>query len=465
MATNPTIPSLFILLLSAALPACNKVLDVPAPPGQIGVAAAFGDSTTAVAAVTGVYVQMAGHGQFEWSGISYNTARSADEVINRLGTDSFAENSLLYTNTGVRLMWQQGFTSLLQINTNISGLKASTGLSIALQHQLLGEMFFCRAFVNFYLVNLWGDAVPLVTSPNAAVNAFAKSENHEQLYTQIIADLLEAQHDLSISYPSAGRARPNVMAVDALLARVYLYQQRYNEAISLAGTVIGSNLYSPLPPLSGVFLATSREAIWQLLPPNFNGPDPVGEAYIYHYSPSGVTPELLAAFEPGDLRRQTWIGTNTSYSDTFKIPYKYKNGFFTNDSLPIEYYVVLRLAEQFLIRAEANARLGQTSASVADLNIIRIRAGLPALADTLTQAQCIAAVQQERRVELFSEWGHRWLDLKRWPGVTNPSLTRADEVLGAYKSGWQPTDRYYPVPQYELQVNPNLVQNPGYPNH
>ena len=463
MATNSTIPLIFLLLLSAALPACDKVLNVPAPPGQIGVAAAFGDSTSAVAAVTGIYVQMGSHGQFEWSGISYNAGRSADEVVYHLGTDSFAENSLLYTNTSIRTMWLQGFASLLAINTNISGLQASTGLSIGLQRQLLGEMFFCRAFVDFYLVNLWGDAVPLITSPDVAVNASAKSQNHEQLYSQIIADLLEARHDLSMTYPSAGRVRPNVMAVDALLARVYLYQQRYSEAVGQASIVIGSNLYSPLPPTGDVFLATSREAIWQLLPPNFDGPGEVGEAFIYHYSPSGITPQLLAAFEPGDLRRQNWITTNTYYSDTSKVPYKYKNGFSNNDSLPTEYYVVLRLAEQYLIRAEANVRLGQISAAIADLNIIRVRAGLPVLMDTLTQAQCITAVEHERQVELFSEWGHRWLDLKRWPGITNPSLTRADEVLGAYKPDWQSTDKWYPVPSIDLQLNPYLLQNSGYP--
>lgn len=462
MTTKIILPLLFLLLLSAALPCCNKILDVPAPPGQTGVAAAFGDSTSAVAAVTGIYVLMGSHGYFEWSGISYNAARSADEVVYHLGTDSFAENSLLYNNTTIRLMWQQGFYSLIAINTNISGLRASTGLSVALQHQLLGEMLFCRAFVNFYLVNLWGDAVPLVTSPDVAVNASAKSENHRQLYTQIISDLLEAQHDLSIAYPGTERVRPNVMAADALLARVYLYQQRYSEAITLANTVIGSNLYSPLPPLGKVFLASSQETIWQIISPYFNGPGAVGDAYVYYYNPSSVTPQLLAAFEPGDLRRQSWITTNVSYSDTFKIPYKYKNGVFNNDSLPTEYDVVLRLAEQYLIRAEANARLGQTSAAIADLNIIRARAGLPALADTLSPMQCIKAVEQERRVELFCEWGHRWLDLKRWPGIGNASLTRADEVLGAYKSGWQPTDQYYPVPQYDLQVDPNLVQNPGY---
>lgn len=129
----------------------------------------------------------------------------------------------------------------------------------------------------------------------------------------------------------------------------------------------------------------------------------------------------------------------------------------------LEYYTVLRLAEQYLIRAEANTRLGQTQAAIDDLNVVRARVALFALPASLSQQQCMNAVEQERRVELFTEWAHRWFDLKRWPGISNPNLTRADEVLGAIKPDWQPTDQWYPVPRSELQLNAFLVQNPGYP--
>ena len=73
------------------------------------------------------------------------------------------------------------------------------------------------------------------------------------------------------------------------------------------------------------------------------------------------------------------------------------------------------------------------------------------------------AVEQERRVELFTEWGHRWFDLKRWPGIADVNKSRANEVLGAIKPDWQSTDEWYPVPRTELQLNSFLVQNPGYP--
>jgi len=457
---------LFLIVLPAALESCNKILNASPPTIEIGITAAFDDSVSAVAAVTGVYTLINGNGEFIGGGLSYFPARSADEVIYHGFTDFFALDSLPTDNADVYDMWLEGFQNLAWINTNIDGLRPAKKISTFLQRQLLGESLFCRAFVYFYLVNLWGDAVPLITTADVGATRDAKSVPRQQIYTQIEADLLEAQSLLSDPYPSMGRVRPNRMAATALLARVYLYLDKYNDALLQANTVINSNLYSPLPPLSSVFLATSQEAIWQLLPPSYQGHlQPVGEAALYHQSKSSLTPQLLAAFEPGDLRRRFWVADNVYEGSAYTIPAKYKRLGSGIDSLPDEYYCILRLAEQYLIRAEANARLGQTAAAITDLNVIRTRAGLPALASTLSQPESIAAIEHERRVELFTEWGHRWLDLQRWPGIQTPTLSRADEVLGAVKTDWQPTDKYYPVPQKEIQLDPNLVQNPGYPAH
>ena len=467
MQTNTAIRCrlLLILLLSTGLGACNKLLEVPPPPNEVSMDHAFNDSASAVAVIAGIYNRMVSHGHFEWSGISFYTARSADDALTRIPgfIDNFAHDSLLYTSDEVLNMWEEGFNSLLTINTCIRGYQSANGLSPALQRQLLGESFFCRAFVNFYLVNIWGDAIPLITTPDMNVNQFAKSVPRQQVYDLIMADLLQAQALLTNAYAGEGRVRPNVMAATALLARVYLYQKRYSDAIAQATTVIGSNLYRPLPPPDSAFLQSGKEAIWQLMLTN-NNPylTSVGDAQIYLSSYSSLTTHLVAAFEPGDLRRQSWVIDikNNIYGFTVTTANKYKE---RNVSAFTEYNTVLRLAEQYLIRAEAYTRLGQTEAAIADLNVVRARAGLPALPASLTQQQCMSAVEQERRVEFFTEWGHRWFDLKRWPGINNPNVTRADEVLGAIKPDWQLTDQWYPVPRSELQLNTFLVQNPGYP--
>jgi hypothetical protein len=135
----------------------------------------------------------------------------------------------------------------------------------------------------------------------------------------------------------------------------------------------------------------------------------------------------------------------------FYYPYKYKSRL---SSGPAEYYIVFRISEQFLIRSEVRAYLNDLPGSIADLNKIRNRAGLP---NTLAndQSSLLAAIEAERRVELFTEWGHRWFDIKR--------TGRADLVLANEKgANWQPTDTLYPIPFGQIQLNQNLTQNPGY---
>lgn len=116
--------------------------------------------------------------------------------------------------------------------------------------------------------------------------------------------------------------------------------------------------------------------------------------------------------------------------------------------------MVLRLAEQYLIRAEARAQQNNLAGAAADLNAIRQRAGLEPLPDNLDKAAMLLAVEQERRIELFAEWGHRWFDLRR----TGRSLA----VLSPIKPDLTATDLWYPIPLSAINTNPFLTQNEGY---
>src|SRR5690606_22674358 len=164
---------------------------------------------------------------------------------------------------------------------------------------------------------------------------------------------------------------------------------------------------------------------------------------------------FLAQFEPGDLRATHWVGSVTNGASTWYFPFKYKLKVATASSQ--EYSVVMRLAETFLIRSEARARQANLPGAIADLDVIRQRAGLPLIADvnpSINQDEMLLAIEQERRSELFCE-NHRWYDLNR--------TDRADIVLGAVKQNWEPTDHLYPLPESELLINPLLApQNPGY---
>jgi len=157
-----------------------------------------------------------------------------------------------------------------------------------------------------------------------------------------------------------------------------------------------------------------------------------------------------------------WINVNTVNGKSYYYPYKYKA---TSTPLvnnvyapPTEYLMVMRLAEQYLIRAEARAQQNNIGAAQSDLNIIRKRAGL-SITTANDKNSLLTAIWHERQIELFSEWGHRWFDLKR-TGTADILMS----VICQRKGGvWNPEWKLYPIYFNELQVNPNLApNNPGY---
>ena len=161
-------------------------------------------------------------------------------------------------------------------------------------------------------------------------------------------------------------------------------------------------------------------------------------------------------FDINDARRNNWIGTFTDGVETWFYPFKYKvvptN---TQPNPPItESLTIFRLAEQYLIRAEARAQLSNVAGAQEDLNIIRSRANLPNTTAN-NQALLLEAIQEERRFELFTEGSHRFFDLKRTGQI--------DAILSAIKPNWETVDQLYPLPQSDFDKNPNLrPQNPGY---
>ena len=285
------------------------------------------------------------------------------------------------------------------------------------------------------------------------INRLLPRSSVNDVYTQIISDLQVAQGSLPKN--TSGNTRVNYYAATALLARVYLYQEKYSDAIIQTGKIIGSGNFTLESNLNDVFLATSSETICGLVPvitglqtlegfkfvPTSNT---VAPTYI-------ITKSLFTSFEPGDQRMLSWIGTDTVSGQVYAFPYKYKIG--RTLAVSTENYVVCRLAEQYLIDAEAKANTSDLPGAVTDINIIRQRAGLPLFSSTDKQT-VINQVVAERQHELFCEWGHRWFDLKR--------LNLANTILGSEKPGWKSTDTLYPIPAGEISANPKLTQNPGY---
>ncbi len=444
---------------------CKKFVAVEPPKTVLISQTVFNTNATATSALLGIYSTMMQDQSFASISTTRYTGLSSDELTNYSvdpAQNEIYENSLSAVNTNIKNYWADAYKYIYAANSLIEGLSHSNGVSESVKRQLIGEAKFIRAFCHFYLVNLFGD-IPLITLTNYHVSSVAGRTPKTQVYQQITADLIEAQDLLPDFYVksdnsvSTERTRPNKWSAIALLARVYLYLQNWSDAETLATLIINNTAqFSLEPDLNNVFLKNSKESIWQLLPVRTDMNTWEGNSFILTAPPSGIfalslSNQLQSGFEPGDLRRTKWIDSFSTASQSYYYPFKYKikSGMALN-----EYYVVFRLAEQYLIRAEARMHQNNITGAISDLNIIRTRAGLPALVNTLSLNECRYHVEQERRIELFAEWGHRWLDLKR--------TERADAILSAIKTGWQSADVLYPIPEYDILNNPNISQNPGY---
>lgn len=437
---------------------CNKFLDIDPPLTEVETKRVFSDNNTATAAVSGLYAQMiSGSNNFFSGAMSSYPSLSSDELSNPSNSTTYApyqKNELLSTTTNLSALWRAAYTYIYQANSILESLKESSGLSQTAKDTLRGEMLFARSILYFYLVNVWGD-VPLVTTSSYTENATLSRTPIAEVYTQIENDLLEAKNFLKNNERTNTNSRPGKWAVTSLLARVYLYREKWQEAFVQSSEVINSKVYSLEANLNAVFVSTSKETIWQLVRANAN----TAEGALFNPSSTSSIPTFcateytLAAFEATDGRKAAWLKANTVSGKQYFYPYKYK---IRNSTAISEYYVVLRLAEQYLINAEAAAKLNDLETSAAALNIIRRRAGIPVVSAT-TKDTILVAIAKERQAELVAEWGHRWFDLKR--------TGKVDEVLSIRKgSGWQSTDRLYPIPNAEILKNAALIQNPGYNN-
>ena len=451
-----------LFLFVSITQSCRKFIEVDPPIDKLNAGVVFKNEVTATSAVLGIYSNMMGatFPVISTGGVTVYTGLSADEFYNSnisdVATSEFTDNALLPNNSVLfNDFWIKGYNIIYHTNGCIAGLENNIEISAALKDQLLGEALITRSFIYYYLVNLYG-ALPLLLNTDYIENGKIPRTPESEIYDHIISDLKKARELLSVDYPSSGRVRPNKWTATAFLARIYHYLGQWDLAEHEATSVINSGIYSLESNLNDVFLAGSNEAIWQLMPVTSGYNTTEGRILVPSTSATTVpkyllTNYLLNAFEPGDKRKDSWVGSKTVLGETYYFPYKYK---IWDYGQPVtEYYMVFRLAELYLNRAECYTHQEKLTEAKNDLNIIRHRAEL---SDTPanTVDELLAAIYNERRIELFAEWGHRWFDLKR--------TKKSTEVLAPIKPGWQASDTLYPIPSGEILKNRFLTQNPGY---
>jgi hypothetical protein len=440
----------------------------------------------AIILVNGVYNKQLDYEMysFSWIGITSITADDADKgsSLSDTGADKHKMDNLTFDATDIsfREIWQGRFDGIGRANTALFYLE-QLQIQEILKNRLIAECKFLRALFYFDLVRCFG-GVPVVTTVIDINNSELIDQvvyvrkSKEETYAQIEADLVEAIEDLPLKgqYSLNDLGRASKGAAQALLAKVYLYQNKMPEAFEMSGNVIGSGQYGLLANYEDVWREVGEntvESIYEIQ----GSPGNSIQSYSYVQAPRGTpdlgwgfnTPSLslVNAYEPNDTRKAaTILFSDTDLWDGFPASpgwsnprYNYKsyhssiqeswNG---NRELPGKNLRVLKYSDILLIRAEAALSIGNSSEALEKVNMLRVRAGLEELTGI-----SIDELLKERRLEMAMEH-ERWFDLVR-TGKAFSAMTANGKTFISGKH------EVFPIPQNEIILSGGLlIQNPGY---
>ncbi|AWK06659.1 RagB/SusD family nutrient uptake outer membrane protein [Flavobacterium crocinum] len=445
---------IFSFFLLIGLTGCDDMLEAELPINELSSEVVYASDPTAEATINGIYQSMVTNTYY--NSLHTILGQTSDELILKTQLSNvYTTNEMIDTDSSAGTMWTEFYKTIYNANNAIIGISGSKTLTPTKAKQWIAEAKFLRAYSYFYLTNLWGD-VPLVLTTNIDETSLAPRNTQTEIYNQIILDLKEAATDLPADFSgySAIRVRATKAAAQALLSRVYLYLGNWTEASDLATLVINDSsnykIITGLTSTNSPFIADNKEAILQI--PYSNVTYTYEGSALFSSSGTYMLRNGNTLFETGDARKTNWTGTTVAADGlTYTIPRKYKNSYTTT---PVERSTILRLAELYLIRAEARVKLNDITGAQQDINVIRNRALLGNT--TLTDSnQLLELIALERQRELFAENGHRWFDLKR--------TGKIDEVLSTTPGKiWASTDSLFPIPETARRSNPFLTQNLGY---
>lgn len=348
----------------------------------------------------------------------------------------------------------------------------------ATKTRILGEAYFLRAYYYFLLAQVFGD-VPLLIKVTPPDELKIPKTPRSEVFAQIVADCDAAAARLPVQYTGAQVGRATKGAALALAAKTYIYEKNWDKALEYVGQVKGLGVYALVPDYEDNFRKDTQnnsESVWEIQHANLE----LGVGNFLNqwwlskkiggYGFAEVTQDYVNEFEPDDPRRRFTIAMNNEsyFGATYKPSFAsthYSPRKFLQDTSAVSQpsdgdinYPAIRYAEVLLWEAEALAELGRVQEAQVPLEAVRARARAQAadptsalpMVTTTDKTEMINAIRHERAVELGFEM-HRFFDLVRW-GLA------ADKI-----SGFQPgKNEVFPLPQVELDLNPNLVQNSGY---
>jgi hypothetical protein len=441
--------SIFLLLIIFLVAGCKKVLDTESEL-YIDQSQSIVDKRSAQAALVGAYNSLS-QNNYQGNTYRYVTNLQSDNIkwVGNTPTNrEFDVYSVFATNTRVQELWSAIYKTINIANNIIDKVPFVNDATLdqAERNKERGEAFFLRALSYFDLVRLWGN-VPLVSRATQTPEDAKDIGNSTptQVYQFIGRDLDSAETLL----PAAiNRNRATRYTAKALKARLYLYEKNWAKAEEFATQVINDSVdFKLVKPYSQFYAAkNSTESIFEI---DYTINNKNSYATNWFQNPTtGGKKEFLPTDDFVELIKDPAIGGSRSalIFTTGGITYGNMNFHIATGE---DQSYVLRLAEIYLIRAEARAELNKLDDGLNDLNVIRNRANVPSIASVTSRDELIDKILLERRLELAYE-SQRWFDLIR--------KDKAQLVLGI-------TDvnkLLLPIPRQEILVNSNLKQNPGY---
>ncbi|MXV49703.1 RagB/SusD family nutrient uptake outer membrane protein [Pedobacter sp. HMF7647] len=440
------IKNIFLAAVVVVTTSCKKYLE-ETPNNALPAESAITDAVTARAAIAGAYDRVQGY--YASSYPTLGTITTDNVAFN--GTLSeylqLDQNAVPTDNVITVAVYQGIYRAINSANSVIAYVPAVTDvqLTAAEKNKILGEAYFIRALGYFDLARGWG-GVQLQLKPTTDLSVLKgiKRSTLDQTYDQVLADLTQAEQLLPEDATTRNRAQKS--AARALRARLHLYRRQWVDAENYATQVISNAKYSLVKPYKTFFTApfqtaesvlelaysvNDRNTYWNLWYPSSAG----GQ---YTLKPSDALVTKLNNPAIGGTRNTLIAGTGSSVYGVL----------YNTTATGTDPSYLIRIAELYLIRAEARAQQNKLAEAAGDLNTIRARADVGATT-AITQAQLLQAIEDENGIEFAFE-AHRWFDLVR--------TERAGAVLGL-------TNRNYwlfPIPYSDILSDPDVTQNPGY---
>ncbi len=503
------------LVSATLLGSCKKELDV-VNPNQPTLEVFWKTQQDAERGVNAIYSTLHRGGISRWMPFYFiirsDEGRSqspATEIVNNM--DQFRITD--YNFWGAYDIWRDNYVGIFRANQVLDNVP-SIEMDQTLRNRLLGEAKFLRAMYYYHLVTLWGN-VPLMLKTSTPQDKPTISSQNE-VWAQIEKDLTEAAPALPLQYTGADLGRATRGAAYALLARAHMQQREYTEALTPLQWLVtgeGRTVYDLMPDYRDNFLITTennKESVfeWQFA---FNrtenhddDTDPRADNLNYGTSVAQFFAPPSIGWSDGEAHR--WLVTeflkeNTTtgerdprlpasllfdstdvdgpdstiiYGRTFTQRYGTNNADrvwfrkFLNDHWKNEEgyaspnnWRYIRYADVLLMYAEALNQTGNTTGAYPYVDRVRARAGLRPLSEVMpgmSPAAFLEQLKHERVTELAGE-GHRWQDLLRWGDLGKPEVTRRDPAFSTFVIG---RNEYLPIPQQEIDINPNLQQSDGW---